>query len=143
MAVNAVWHASASKAYFLDNKRYAINTLKVAGSGRFALSLLQTQPPESSSREDVKASTRGKTDSQEARAEEHLWQLANEKGTMHALIIRSLSEARQRHEVRSKEEGVVSGLNQEAGSQTDEGNYQILHPASSPVIFKQPQDRNT
>ena len=48
-------------------------------------------------------SGRESENSQVEKVAEHLWQSAHEKSTLHALVIRSLSEARQRCEGCNKE----------------------------------------
>ena len=89
--------------------------------------MLQTPPPETLSREGKKASPKEGADSEEAREEAagHLWQFASEKSTLHALIIRSLSEARQRNEGDMDERELSSKVEQQPGVPADKG----IHPS--------------
>ena len=96
------------------------------GSGRFASSLLRTSPPEIQSREENTTSTREDADGQEVDAAEHLWHFASEKSTLHALIIRSLSEARQRNQGSNNEQQSDAELGQQVAVHTDIGRPRTL-----------------
>ena len=101
--------------------RVLTRSTRIAGSRRFALSLLQTQLSESDLNEELSTSRTETTDNEDVKATEHLWQTASEKSTLHSLVIRSLSEARQRNEPQNDQH--ETDCEPESRSSDERGTY--------------------